>query len=149
MGISPSFSLATAAADKLGGRGATGGVIESEADMAVAIERGFSLAAVAALKEAGVSDKEVADLIIKPRTLSHRKAKGQRLSVEESDRAAKLARVIALAEKTFANDDKAARWLHEKLASLDGRRPIELIRTTAGARIVESILARIAWGAAA
>ena len=149
MSVSQDFSLAAAAADKLGGRGATGRVIESEADMAAAIERGFSPTAVEALKNQGVSEKEVAELIIKPRTLSHRKAKGQRLSVEESDRAAKLARIIALAEKTFANDDKARRWLHEKLASLDGRRPLELVRTTAGARIVENILARIAWGAAA
>ena len=149
MSVSADFSLATAAAGKLGGRGATGRVIESDADMAAAIEHGFSVAAVAALKKGGVSEKEVADLIIKPRTLSHRKTKGQRLSVEESDRAARLARVIALAERTFASDHKASRWLHEKLASLDGRRPIDLVRTTAGARIVESVLARIAWGAAA
>ncbi len=149
MSVSAEFSLATATADKLGGRRATGRDIESDADMAAAIERGFGVTVIAALKKGGVSDTVVAELIIKPRTLSHRKAKGERLSVEESDRAAKLARVIALAEKTFANDDKAARWLHKGLASLDGRRPIELVRTTAGARIVENLLARIAWGAAA
>ena len=149
MSTAPDFSLATAAAEKLGGRGTTGRDIASDADMAAAIERGFSVAAISALKKWGVSEREVAELIIKPRTLSHRKAKGGRLSVEESDRAANLARVIALAEKTFANDDKAGRWLHQGLASLDGRRPIELVRTTAGARIVENILARIAWGVAA
>ena len=31
---------------------------------------------------------------------------------------------------------------------LDGRRPIDLIRTQVGARMVEELLASIAWGAA-
>ena len=88
-------------------------------------------------------------LIIKPRTLSHRKAGNGRLTVEESDRAARVARVMALAERTFANRGKAHLWLHKSLASLDDRRPIDLIQTTTGTRLVEDILAKIAWGAAA
>lgn len=144
-----SFSLAEAAAEILGGRESTGFRIVSDADMARAVERGFSVKAIAALGKTGVSDEEIGDLIIKPRTLSHRKEKRQRLTVEESDRAARVARVMALAGKTFANEDKADRWLHKNLNALDGRRPIDLVRTAAGARIVEDILARIAWGAAA
>ena len=69
--------------------------------------------------------------------------------MEESDRAARVARTVALAERTFANRDKASRWLHKELRALDGRRPIDLIRTNAGARLVEDALTRIAWGAAA
>ena len=56
---------------------------------------------------------------------------------------------MALAERTFANQDKAHRWLHRNLTSLDDRRPIDLIQTTTGTRLVEDILAKIAWGAAA
>lgn len=143
------FSLAEAAAEKLGGGDAIGFRVVSDADMASAVERGFSVQVLDALRESGVTDKEIGALIIKPRTLSHRRDKRQNLTVEESDRAARVARVLALADKTFANQDKAGRWLHKDLSSLDGRRPIDLVRTAAGARIVEDILTRIAWGAAA
>jgi len=68
---------------------------------------------------------------------------------EESERATRVARVIALAERTFANREKAQRWLHKNVASLDHRRPIDLIQTTSGTRLVEDILAKIAWGATA
>lgn len=45
--------------------------------------------------------------------------------------------------------DKANRWLHKKLRTLDDLRPIDLIRTNAGARLVEDALMRIACGAPA
>lgn len=77
------------------------------------------------------------------------KAGNRRLTVEESDRAARIARVMALAERTFANQGKAHRWLHRSLASLDDRRPIDLLQTTTGTRLLEDLLAKISWGVAA
>lgn len=71
------------------------------------------------------------------------------MTTEESDRAARVARVVALAERTFANRGKADIWLHKSLVLLNGRRPIDLIQTISGTRLVEEILAKIAWGAAA
>ena len=68
---------------------------------------------------------------------------------DESGRAARAARCMALAERTFGSRDKAGRWLHRNLSAVGGRTPIELIRTEAGARVVERLLARISWGAAA
>ena len=81
------------------------------------------------------------------KALAERRAKGTNLTVEESDRAAREARIIRLAERAFANREKAHTWLHKNLASLDGHRPMDLIRTTSGTRFVEDILAKIAWGA--
>ena len=114
-----------------------------------AVAGGFRVKAIDALKESGLTEAEVGSLIIKPRTLSHRRANGGRLTVDESDRAARVARGLVLAERTFASREKAHRWLHRNLAALGGRTPMDLIRTDAGARVVESLLARIAWGAAA
>ena len=145
----PTIPLTNATATILGGRKAIGAAVDTDADMTKAVELGFSVGTLDALKEYGVTDKEISYLIIKPRTLSHRKAGNGRLTVEESDRAARVARIMALAERTFANREKADRWLHKNLVSLDDRRPIDLIQTTAGARLVEDILAKIAWGAAA
>ena len=144
-----SFTLAAAAAEKLGGAEAVGREVRSDTDMALAVDLGFSVDAIDALRKRGVTDREIGDLIIKPRTLSHRRANRSKLTIEESDRAARVARAIALAEKTFANRDKADRWLHKGLNSLGGRTPMEFIRTDAGARIVENLMARIAWGAPA
>ena len=141
-------NLAEAAAGVLGGA-ACGLQVGSDADMAGAVVGGFMVEAIDALKASGVTDAEVAALIIKPRTLSHRRANGARLTVDESDRAARVARALVLAERTFASREKAHRWLHRNLAALGGRTPMDLIRTDAGARVVESLLARIAWGAAA
>ena len=145
----PAVSLAAAAAEHLGGAQAIGREVLSDTDMASAVDMGFTVATIDALKKRGVTEREVGSLIIKPRTLSHRRANRCKLTAEESDRAARVARTMALAERTFANRDKAHRWLHGNLSGLGGRTPMEFIRTAAGARIVENLLARISWGAPA
>ena len=147
MDVSP--SVAEAAAVLLGGVAGVGLEVHSDADMAGAVSGGFNVRAIDALKQSGVTDAEVGYLIIKPRTLSHRRANGGKLTVDESDRAARVARGLVLAERTFANRAKASRWLHRSLGALGGRTPMESIRTDAGARVVENLLARISWGAAA
>ena len=144
-----SRSEAEAVAFLLGGVVGIGLEVHSDADLADAVAGGFDVKAIDALKQSGVTDAEVGYLIIKSRTLSHRRANGGRLTVDESDRAARVARGLALAERTFANREKASRWLHRSLGALGGRTPMELIRTDAGARVVENLLARISWGAAA
>ena len=112
------------------------------------MEHGFPTATIDALRKRGVTNRDIAAVIINPRTLSRRRAQHSRLTMDESDRAARLARVRALAEETFADGRKADRWLHRELSLLDGRRPIDLIRTQVGAQMIEDLLADIAWGAA-
>ena len=96
------FCLAATAAEQLGGADAIGREVHSDADMAVAVDKGFTAKTIDALRSRGVSDHDLDNLIIKPRTLSHRRANRSKLTVEESDRTARVARAIALAEKTFA-----------------------------------------------
>ena len=140
------FSLATETAERLGGAEAVGREVHCDADLVAAVEAGLPTASLRALTHGGIADHEIAALVIKQRTLSHRVSKGERLTVDESDRAARLARTLALADRTFANREKANHWMHKELRVLDGRRPIDLVRTQAGARVVEDQLARIAWG---
>lgn len=138
-----------AAVARLGGAAGIGLEVKSDGDMARAVAAGFTVKAIDALRRSGVTDREVDALIIKRRTLSNRQANGGRLTLEESDRAARVARSMALAEQTFANQEKADRWLHRNLSALGGSTPMDLIRTEAGARVVENLLARISYGAAA
>ncbi len=142
-------NLIGAAVARLGGAAGIGLEVKSDGDMARAVAAGFTVKAIDALRKSGVTGREVNTLIIKRSTLSHRQANGGRLTPDESDRAARVARSMALAERTFANQEKAGRWLHRNLSALDGSTPMELIRTDAGARVVERLLAGISWGAAA
>ena len=58
-------------------------------------------------------------------------------------------RIQALTEDVFGDAQKANRWLRENLVILDGKPPLEIARTESGARVVEQMLAKIDWGAAA
>jgi putative toxin-antitoxin system antitoxin component (TIGR02293 family) len=134
---------------KLGGHQALGANIASEADLARIVSRGIRLRVLRHVQEAGFSKQEIEHFIIPSRTLRHRKAKQERLSIEESDRVVRMARIQAVAEDVFGDVDKANRWLRENLGILDGKCPLELARTETGARLIEQILAKLDWGAAA
>ena len=58
-------------------------------------------------------------------------------------------RIQTLAEETFGSKEKADIWLSRPLSELDGETPLDVAQTEAGARAIETILAKIAWGAAA
>ena len=134
---------------KLGGREVFGQKVTSEADLARLVHRRIPLRALIYVKRGGFSDQEIGRFIIPERTQRHRKAKRQPLTVEESDRVVRLTRIQALTEDVFGDVEKANRWLRENLAILDGRAPLEVAGTESGARVVEQILAKIDWGAAA
>jgi putative toxin-antitoxin system antitoxin component (TIGR02293 family) len=69
--------------------------------------------------------------------------------IEESDRAARLLYIQRLANETFGSQVKAERWLLRPLVALSGEAPLVIAQTEAGARVVETILGKIRWGAAA
>ena len=80
--------------------------------------------ALKALK--GFTDEEIYTLIVPKRTLARRTAEKQPLSVEETDRAIRLARVGRMAEAIFNNAEKAHRWLRKPKPSLEGETLVEL-----------------------
>lgn len=123
--------------------------VHSQADLALAVRRRLPLLALRGLAQAGLSEQEIERLVIPQRTRRHRAEKQQPLTVEESDRAVRVLRIQTLAEDTFGDVAKANIWLRRPLAELDGERPIDLAETEAGGRLIETILAKIAWGAAA
>ena len=136
-------------ARKLGGPSVLGEDIRSQADLALAVRRRLPLVALRGLAQAGLSEQEIERLVIPQRTRRHRADKKQPLTIEESDRAVRLLRVQTIAEETFGSKDKANIWLRRPLAELRGETPLDLAQTEAGARVIETILAKIAWGAAA
>jgi putative toxin-antitoxin system antitoxin component (TIGR02293 family) len=134
---------------KLGGRRILGTEIASEADLVRVVLGRIPLKALGAMRASGFSDREIDRFVIPSRTRRHRETRREALTVEESDRLVRLARIQALTEDVFGDRAKANKWLRESLGILDGRSPLEMARTETGARIVEQILGKIAWGAAA
>ena len=97
----------------------------------------------------GISDEEIYSFILPRRTLAHRKTRREPLTHEESDRAVRFARITSLAEEVFGNDAKASRWLRKPKSRFEERTPLELLRTEAGARLVEEMLLQLDYGFAA
>ena len=58
----------------------------------------------------------------------------------------RLARIVALAQQSLADRKSAARWLKRSNRALGGTAPIDAIDTELGARQVENVLGRIAFG---
>ena len=65
---------------------------------------------------------------------------------EESDKAVRVARLTSLADEVFGDDEKAGRWLRKPKQPFDKRCPLEMLRTEAGARIVEEMLLQLDYG---
>jgi putative toxin-antitoxin system antitoxin component (TIGR02293 family) len=87
-----------------------------------------------------------ARLNIPARTLSRRLATKSRLTHDESDRALRMARVMALAQEVLGAEDKASRWLSKPNRALGGKVPFDQMDTELGARSVEGVLYSIAYG---
>jgi putative toxin-antitoxin system antitoxin component (TIGR02293 family) len=136
-------------ARKLGGHSVLGRNVRSQADLALAVRRRLPLVALKGLAQAGLTEQEIERFVIPQRTRRHRADKKQPLTIEESDRAVRLLRIQTVAEDAFGSKEKANIWLRRPLSELNGETPLDIAQTEAGARVIETILAKIAWGAAA
>ncbi|PSJ59025.1 type II RES/Xre toxin-antitoxin system antitoxin [Pseudaminobacter soli (ex Li et al. 2025)] len=144
-----SIAIVEEVARKLGGQSVLGRIVRSQADLALAVRNRLPLSALRGLSQAGMTEQEIERFVIPQRTRRHRADKQQPLTVDESDRAVRLLRVQSLAEQTFGDQEKANRWLRRSLTELGGETPLVVAQTEAGARVIETILGKIAWGAAA
>lgn len=136
-----------AIAERLGGRDVLRHEIRTDLELVEALLEGFPSASADSLVQGGgITLEELYRLVIPRRTLALRKQKGQPLSPEESDRLARVARVLGLADETFGNPEKAHRWLRKPNRGLAGQVPLDLLATEAGARVVEQAMERLAHG---
>jgi putative toxin-antitoxin system antitoxin component (TIGR02293 family) len=136
-----------AVVQELGGEQALGRRLASDRDLRDAIRQGFRPAVVEELMRAsGLTLKELAAALdLSPRSLQRRRRTG-RLARYESDRLYRLARIIALSREYLGDDERALRWLKHPNRALGGIAPVTAIDTELGARQVENVLGRIAYG---
>ena len=132
---------------ELGGDRVLGRTLRSDTELRSAIREGFPQEVVGSvMTSAGLTLKELsAALDLSPRSLQRRRHQG-RLARYESDRLYRLARIVALAKQFIGDEKTAGRWLKRPNRALGGNIPLELIDTELGARAVENVLGRIAFG---
>jgi len=58
----------------------------------------------------------------------------------------RMARIVALAQQSLGDRESAARWLKRSNRALGNVAPVSVMDTELGARQVESVLGRIAYG---
>jgi len=115
-------------------------------DLAEIAEKGLPTDSIAYLREKGLTFSEVSEIVIPPRTLKHRKARGEQLSVEETGRVLRVARIISLADQAFGNHEKALTWLRQIDERIKDRTPLNMLHTESGGRLVENLLWQIDEG---
>jgi len=136
-----------AVVDELGGEAVLGRRLRRNSDLQTAIREGFPQQVLQEITEAAdLSIKELAACLdLSPRSLQRRRRAG-RLARHESDRIYRLARIVALAKSSLGSRDAATRWLKRPNRALGGQAPLATMDTEIGARAVENVLGRIAFG---
>jgi putative toxin-antitoxin system antitoxin component (TIGR02293 family) len=119
---------------------------QSEQKMVRLVESGLPIKVINHLLEKGLTRNEVFDIIIPLRTWKHRRSRHQPLSLEESERVLRVARVLARAQAVIGNEQSALEWLRAPKRRFDGRSPLEMLRTEAGGRLVDQMLIQIDEG---
>lgn len=131
----------------LGGAEITGFDIKNELDIVYAVRTGLNPKVIDFLFEQdGLSRQEVEELVIPRSTLALRKKRHESLTLAESEHVVRIARILALAKDTFVDTKKASLWLRRPNRALKGSKPLALLDTEEGARIVETTLGQIAHG---
>ena len=82
--------------------------------------------------------KEKAARITRKRYITRRQTRATKNALTEP--------IASKALETFQNEEKARRWLEKPNRSLDNKRPIDISRTSEGAKRVEALLDRIKYG---
>ena len=110
------------------------------------VEMGLPIESLEDLRDWGLTFTEIGQLVIPPRTLKHRKARGERLSTDETERFLRVIRVLELGERVFGKREKLLSWLRGPDFEIQDRTSMSLLDTEAGAQAVTGQLWAVAEG---
>ena len=110
---------------------------------------GFRLAAHIRALSAGYdfTEQDLADILdVNKRTITRWKAQNGRLSPQQIDRIGVLESILDLGKSALGSEAEVKLWLNSPVFSLEGQKPMELIKTESGRRRVENVLLQIEGG---
>jgi putative toxin-antitoxin system antitoxin component (TIGR02293 family) len=132
-----------------GGRRVLRSEIESELDAHELLHRGLPRGALTKLVDnlhVIHADEASVAIGVSIRTLQrHKSAPAAPLDVQQSGRAWKFAEILAKATRVLGSQDEAEQWLRHPAIGLDQQRPIDLLTTPAGVKLVEDYLGRLEY----
>jgi putative toxin-antitoxin system antitoxin component (TIGR02293 family) len=128
-------------AEVMGGRRVLGRRIESWSDLDQAVAAGLPRATLDALTERVAKPPESTRLKyrIVPKATYQRRG---HLSAAHSQKTERLARVFAMVEAAWRDEEAARRFMNAPHPELDGRTPLDAAMTEIGARQVEEVIER-------
>lgn len=136
-------------AEILGGYALLGFEISNERDLEKIISKGLPYRSVSKLMNTIDPENRDKDMIYRiiPKSSLQRRKKSSILSIQESQKIERLARVFSVAVEVWDGDaDKARIFMQKPHPMLDDRSPFEACLTELGARQAESILGRLYYG---
>ena len=68
------------------------------------------------------------------------------LDVHKSERVIEIAEVVSRGLEVFGTTDNLQQWLHSSIIALGGKKPVELLDTSFGVRMILKLLGRIEHG---
>ena len=96
---------------------------------------------------ANLEHKELAQYLAIPQATLHRRARQGRFKVAESDRLYRFAAILKSATDLFEGDNQSAhQWLLNPVKGLGGRRPVEMLTTSAEVEAVLDLIGRLEHG---
>jgi putative toxin-antitoxin system antitoxin component (TIGR02293 family) len=134
--------------EQLGGQETIGAKVRSESEMERLLREGLPASVLGNFRENwGFTVMELAGSLAIPRsTLMRMLERRSRMAPGDSDRVYRLASILALAEIAIGDRKKAQLWLRQANQVLGNQTPLRALETEIGARRVEQILGRIAYG---
>lgn len=129
--------------------GLTGIGAGSPLALAQSIEQGLPVAAVDRLARTVAPHDRGFKFRIVPKATLERRRRSRRLSNEEGNRIARVAKAWGMAMSVYRDEAKAQEFLTRPHAMLEGRTPLDVaLATGPGADAVVNLLGRAAYGAA-
>ena len=111
------------------------------------IQRGLPLSTIDEFSAySGIAVKDLLEVVIPARTLKHRRQRNEPLSIDESDRLARVAKMYELAVKVYGDRDDGRKWLCGKKSRFDDKSALVMLQSEAGERAVEEFLYQIDEG---
>lgn len=99
------------------------------------------------LEHKGLGSKDWARLLhVSERTLQRIQQDKRSLDTEASERLLEVNRLFAHGAEVFGSEERFLDWASRAVYTLGSRRPIDLMQTLAGMRIIHTELGRIAYG---
>jgi len=112
---------------------------------------GSSIGIVKELNERyALTIRDIADILdVTPKTLTRwtkNKNNSKVISQRKSDSLEILESILELGKKVLGSEDELNQWLHNPVFALNGKKPIDMIKTESGRRKVEEVLHQIEYG---